>query len=289
MRVKKYLGIALSIGLAICTAGCGEKFPELTDQEYAQTVEYAAGLLMKHSNNGQERLVYIDAEAVERQRAKEAEVAAKAEEEKKEQAKPVQPTPTPVQPQIPEGSETLGEDGQSLTTGDEATGEGSSESEAGAEETGTAEVTATEEDPDAIVLSDEDTQEIIDDIFLSYQGYMVASTYPESSKSYFVNADKNKKLLVLRFDLYNGSDSSKSVNIIPLHPQFQIIFNGENIGYSSVTVLPNDLSTYSGTIDSRAHESVVVLTQISADDAKNIQSLGMIVTLRGETQNVVLK
>ncbi len=288
MRAKKYLGIALSIGLAICTAGCGEKFPELTDQEYAQTVEYAAGLLMKHSNNGQERLVYVDAEALERQRAKEAEAAANAEEEK-EQAKPVQPAPAPVQPQVPEESETLGEEGQDLTTGDEAAGGASSESEAGAEETGQAQATATEEDPDAIVLSDEDTQEIMDDIFLSYQGYMVASTYPESSKSYFVNADKNKKLLVLRFDLYNGSDSSKSVNIIPLHPQFQIIFNGENIGYSSVTVLPNDLSTYSGTIDSRAHESVVVLTQISADDAKNIQSLGMIVTLRGETQNVVLK
>ena len=287
MRVKKYLGIALSIGLAICTAGCGEKFPELTDQEYAQTVEYAAGLLMKHSNNGQERLVYVDAEALERQRAKEAEAAAKAEEEKKEQAKPVQPAP--VQPQAPEESETLGEDGQDLTTGDEAAGGASSESEEGSEETVQAQAAATEEDPDAIVLSDEDTQEIMDDIFLSYQGYMVASTYPESSKSYFVNADKNKKLLVLRFDLYNGSDSSKPVNIIPLHPQFQIIFNGENIGYSSVTVLPNDLSTYSGTIDSRAHESVVVLTQISADDAKNIQSLGMIVTLRGETQNVVLK
>lgn len=288
MKVKKYLGIALSIGLAILATGCGEKFPELTDQQYAQTVEYAAGLLMKHSNNGQERLVYVDAEAVEKQRAKEAAEAAESEKEQ-EQSKPVQPAPAPVQTEPQEPETEGGDEGQALTTGDEATGEVSGENEGSKEETGEPEASASQEDPDAIVLSDEDTQEIMDDIFLSYQGYMVASTYPESSKSYFVNADKNKKLLVLRFDLYNGSDSSKSVNIIPLHPQFQIIFNGKNIGYSSVTVLPNDLSTYSGTIDSRAHESVVVLTQISADDAKNIQSLGMIVTLHGETQNVVLK
>ena len=289
MKVKKYLGIVLTIGLAICTTGCGEKFPELTDEQYAQTVEYAAGLLMKHSNNGQERLVYVDAAALEKQRAKEAAAEEKAAEETKKEQTQTQQVQTTPQPAPAE--QEKGDEGQALTTGDEtvpAGTEATQETEV-SEETTPAEVTGSSEEPGSIVLSDEATQEILDDIFLSYQGYMVASTYPESSKSYFVNADKGKKLLVLRFDLYNASDSSKAVNVIPLHPQFQIIFNGKNIGYSSVTVLPNDLSTYSGTIDSRAHASVVVLTQISSDDAKNIESLGMIVTLRGNSQTVSLK
>ena len=38
-------------------------------------------------------------------------------------------------------------------------------------------------------------KEIMEYIFLSYQGYALSSTYPESSKSYVVNADKGKKLL----------------------------------------------------------------------------------------------
>ena len=133
------------------------------------------------------------------------------------------------------------------------------------------------------------SKEITPGIFLSYQGYAVTNTYPESSKSYVVNADKNKKLLVLRFDLYNGTDGDKSVNMIPLNLLFQIILNGKNIGYSSVTFLPNDLSSYSGTIESRAHESVVVLTQISESESKHIDTLGMIVTLRGQDQKVNLK
>ncbi len=90
-------------------------------------------------------------------------------------------------------------------------------------------------------------------------------------------------------DLYNATDSSKSVNMIPLNLLFQILLNGKNLGYSSVTFLPNDLSSYSGTIDSRAHESVVVLTQIDEKDAGRIDNLGMIVTIKGQDQTVNLK
>ena len=35
----------------ITITGCGSSFPELTDEEYDQTVQYAAGLLMRYSNN----------------------------------------------------------------------------------------------------------------------------------------------------------------------------------------------------------------------------------------------
>lgn len=293
MRVKKYLGIAISIGMAVCITGCGEKFPELTDQQYAQTVEYAAGLLMKHSNNGQERLVYVDAAALEKQRAKEAAAAAEAEkEQEKEQTPPaVETTPAVVetQPEATDAQQGGQEEAPLTTEAEPAPGAEETPAEPAAEEIPETAQTNPSDDAGAITISDEESQEIAENIFLSYQGYMVSSTYPESSKSYVVNADKGKKLLVLRFDLYNASDSSKTVNIIPMNPHFEIILNGKNLGYSSVTFLPNDLSTYSGTIDSRAHESVVVLIQISSDDAKNIESLGMIVTMKGNSQKVNLK
>lgn len=56
-----------------------------------------------------------------------------------------------------------------------------------------------------------------------------------------------------------------------------------------MTFLPNDLSSYVGTIESRAHESLVVLTEIDQDMAKEIQSLGMIVSINGAEQKVSLK
>ncbi|MBE5829499.1 MAG: hypothetical protein E7305_08580 [Butyrivibrio sp.] len=287
MRGKRFFSSALAICLSLSLVGCGEKFPDLTEEQYKQTVEYAAGLLMRYSNNGKERLIYVDAAEIEKQRQKkareEAEKAAEAAEQTPVQQTPVQPLP---QPEPEEDLVLTGEDLQEGTNAESLENGETTQATEGVEEPDSSEAFS---DPDAMILSSDQSQEITPGIFLSYQGYAVTNTYPESSKSYVVNADKSKKLLVLRFDLYNGTDSSQSVNMIPLNLLFQIILNGNNIGYSSVTFLPNDLSSYSGTIESRAHESVVVLTQISESEAKNIDTLGMIVTLRGQDQKVNLK
>ena len=289
MKKRALVQVILATATVLLLSGCGEKFPDLTEDQYNQTVEYAAGLLMKYSNNDQERLVVVDAKEVLKQREKEAqkeaERAAKLEEIKNKN-NATQETTQPVQ--VEEVTEPAPEE---LTTDPELAGEEEVEGLAEKEEekAGEEETSAASSDPNAITLSSDQSQEITDNIFLSYQGYSVSSTYPESSKSYVVNADKGKKLLVLRFDLYNAANSSMHVNMIPLGLSFKIILNGKDIGYSSVTFLPNDLSSYVGTIDSKAHESVVVLTQISEKDSKNIDTLGMIVTLNGQNQTVNLQ
>ena len=298
MRTKKYFGILTAICFSLCLAGCGEAFPELTDDEYNQTVEFAVGLLMKYSNNGQAKLTYVDAKEVTKQREKEAALAEK--EKDKETSKPApQPVqepvkePEPIQTEIEEPSmsstEDLSLDDQGNTQIIDSDIDASSEEVVKEPDDTTTETESVTDDPDAIVISTEETQEIIDDIFLAYEGYSVSSTYPESSKSYVINADKGKKLLVLRFDLYNGSNGAKKVNILEKNIKFQVILNGKNLGYTPVTFLPNDLSSYVGTIESRAHESLVVLTEIDQDMAKEIQSLGMIVSINGAEQKVSLK
>ena len=294
MRAKKYLGIAILMSVCLGLTGCGETFPDLTEEEYNQTVEFAVGLLMKYSNNGQNKLTYVDSKEVTKQREKEA---AKAKEEK-EEPETVTPEPEPVavpQPQD-ESSEGISQDesttllsGQNqgdssaiqLSSADESSDEGTAESSGDAE--------TTKEDPDAIVVSSEDSYEIADNIFLTYDGYSVSSSYPESSKSYVINADKGKKLLVLRFDLYNASDSDTNVNLLKKNIMFQVILNGKNLGYTPVTFLPNDLSSYVGTIDSRAHESLVVLTEIDQSISTQIQTIDLIVTISGTDQKVNLR
>lgn len=279
MKKTRFVQAVLIAGIVFIMTGCGEKFPELTQEQYDQTVEYAAGLLMKYSNNGQERLVVVDVKEVLKERQKEAARAAELELAKERAAKNKQQEMQQQAEEKPQ-EDIVEPEGQELTT----------ESDTGSEaEAETSEETTVAENPNAITLSSEESQEITPNIFLSYQGYSVSSTYPESSKSYVVNADKGKKLLVLRFDLYNGSDSEQAVNMIPLGLSFKIILNGKDIGYSSVTFLPNDLSSYAGKIESRAHESVVVLTQISEKDSTRIESLGMNVTIKGETETVILK
>ena len=338
MYVKRYPALVLTILVAAFLTACGGGLPDMTEDEYNHTIEYAAGVLMKYSNNGQERLIYVDAAELQKQRKKEEAANGISEEQ-------VVETPEPAESENEEQMDLAGDVGESSddtieitdTSDDTETADASSatastetaDSSATTASTETADASATTassdtadtsaasmssdtdrekvqdkeketasdssgkggnaSDKNAIVMSSDESKEVVDDIFLSYQGYMVSSTYPESSKSYVVNADKGKKLLVLRFDLYNGSDRDKSVNFIPMNLMFQIILNGKNIGYSSVTFLPNDLASYSGNIESRAHQSVVVLTQISSSEATNIQNLGMIVTRNGSTTTYALE
>ncbi len=320
MRGKKYLGLAMISALTICLTACGESFPEMTEEEYNQTVEFAVGLLMKYSNNGQAKLTYVDAKELKKQREK---------EEKKKQGTETTQTvqePDPVildtnpndsldeaisQPDNNDSNEdtslndNAGQDESSDSLDEKDTDTATKDSSKEPEQNDNAQEASSEQeqkdkdktsdssdttsDSGAIVLSSDETQEIIDNIFLSYQGYSVSSSYPESSKSYVINAEKGKKLLVLRFDLYNASSSEKKVNLLEKKITFQVLLNGKNLGYTAVTVLPNDLSSYVGTIEAGAHESLVVLTEIDSSLASEIKNLGMIVTISGQKQTVSLK
>ncbi len=298
MKIKKYLGLVIIVLNILVITACGSTFPNLTDEEYNQTVEYAVGLLIKYSNNEQRRLVYVNAREEQKSRdrkaRKEAQNAANENSETKAQAStPQQTSPAPatsVTPASTPAGNTNTEDSQETQTmtGENLAQGGNAENP---QESNDVEEQAAgaESVPGAITMSAEDSQEIAEDLFLSYQGYSVSSTYPESSKSYVVNADKGNKLLVLRFDLYNGSDNDMNVNMLKYDFLFQVLLNGNNLGYTSVTFLPNDLSSYVGTIESRAHESLVVLTQISESQATNIQNLGLILEYNGIEQTVNLK
>ena len=302
MRLNKYFLPAFMIGMTIALTGCGEKFPSLTDEEYDRTVEYAVGLLMKYSRNEQARLTYVDANYEKKKREAKAMELAQAEDDN------AHLTPDPSQNEYKDdeisadvsssGSEAsslasddkAGDESSSSESTDASTGESSKSASSNTDsKAGSGSTSSNMGEKGAITLSADDTQEILNDIFLSYQGYSVSSTYPESSKSYVINADKGKKLLVLRFDLYNASNSAKEVNMLKLDLLFQIILNGKNIGYSSVTFLPNDLTSYVGTIDSRAHESLAILTQIDEKNASNVETLGLIMTEDGKEQRINLR
>ena len=49
----------------VMLSGCGNSFPEMSQEEYDQTVQYAAGLLMRYSNNAVEKLIYVNPDKVE--------------------------------------------------------------------------------------------------------------------------------------------------------------------------------------------------------------------------------
>lgn len=304
-------------------AGCGSEFPELTDEQYQQTVEYAAGLLMKYSNNGIEKLAYVTSDDVEEYLA---EINGETEEE--EDSEEVKPSKTTTEDTVKESTtakstESISDSSESASTKDSAgnvedidlssaTTDNSASNEASSENENASDSATTEISVESVediptsddssegsssettasegtVISETEKQSLGNGLYLTYTGYYVTTSYPQDDASFVITADTGKKLLVLGFKITNETNSAVTLDMVSTNPHFQILVNGENIGYTGVTILENDLSSFYGTIAAGEKKSLVLVKQISETDSKNIDSLGMIASINGTEQTVTLE
>ncbi len=327
-RVVKALITCFAVGVFL--TGCGSQFPEMTDDEYNQTVQYMVSLLMKYSNNGVEKLSSLSSLELQRQMAKEARDSAKAERDAQTAAaianmsadtadtdgatdvdeteqtyntestdaaqndlnEPEQTTLTEPEDETTENTnqeDQITENTNSEDDIDKLLNEYGDELDEGIKNSGgevpdnnTEDIqnTPQETEPDKVVQGMR--QELSKGMFLTYSGYSVASTYPDNDDVFVINATSGKKLLILNFRLANTSGMDVSVDMEKANPHFQVILNGVNVGYTNVTMLDNDLSSYSGTITSGEKKSMVLIKQMDASKLKNVESLGLIGDLGGE-------
>ena len=369
--MKKSILTAITIGMAsgLLLTGCGAQFPEMTEEEYDQIVQYSVNLLLKYSNNGVERLSSLSALELQKQIEKENREAAKAARDAEnaqnianaaeltDEENPEETTDFAMAEDSSETPEEVTDDGseddmevppedgsgkideqtpqEELPSDDQNTEDKSGDSEddidkllekyeddlqegidnasteedssdtgktAEGDETPEGDETSKPEDdsgsdtipiPDASegdsLVTQTDTvvdgmrQEISKGIFLTYSGYSVNSSYADESEVFAITATEGNKLLILNFKLINTSGMDVSVDMAKANPHFQIILNGKNVGYTNVTMLQDDLSTYTGTIPAGAKLNMVLVKQMKADNVKTVDSLGLIGDLKGET------
>ena len=303
----------------VMLSGCGNSFPEMSQEEYDQTVQYAAGLLMRYSNNAVEKLIYVNPDKVKLEDEEESTTTetdiAKAETEKTE---PPQPETTTEKGTIESGGNTQPSGvGISANAGStDAAGDASNDpaTEASKEDTDKAATdisiaeasvdTVQEDDPTASatttttesgststdkVISYSDEQELMDGLYLRYNGYYVTSSYPENAKTMVIEAGNGKRLLVFSFRVVNESGQDKYLDMVKLNPYFQLTINGTNVGYTSVTMLENDLSTFAGTIAAGESKTLVLVKEIDTSLAKNIQELELTISMDGQSQTVIME
>lgn len=304
----------------VMLSGCGNSFPEMSQEEYDQTVQYAAGLLMRYSNNAVEKLIYVNPDKVELEDEEESTTTetdiAKAETEKTE---PPQPETTTEKGTTESGGNSQPSGvGISVNAGStDAAGDASNDpaTEASKEDTDKAATdisiaeasvdTIQEDDPTASattttttesgststdkVISYSDEQELMDGLYLRYNGYYVTSSYPENAKTMVIEAGNGKRLLVFSFRVVNESGQDKYLDMVKLNPYFQLTINGTNMGYTSVTMLENDLSTFAGTIAAGESKTLVLVKEIDTSLAKNIQELELTISMDGQSQTVIME
>lgn len=171
-------------------------------------------------------------------------------------------------------------------SGDQGNDDGSDketdQDDSGSDLQNTVETVAADDD-----LSDLDSE--LGGLKLSFNGYSVMNAYPSSSAQGGVVAGDGEKILVLNFGLSNPTSSAISLNILNRNATFKVSVNGQNVGYTKVTMLINDLSSYVGTVSSGSEEQLVLLVVIPSSQASSISDITVTAAINGKTYTIKLE
>ena len=231
---RKWKAVCLLMAAALTLAGCGNAIPEMTDEEMQAVGEYAAITLLKYDANHRSRLV--DLEVVAQAEAEEK-ARAQAQAQAKEQA----------------GQEEAG--GMRPTEDTPVIGaDGTQESAAPA--------------------TMEEILKLPEGMTITYRENEICESYPRGSENAFaISATAGNQLLVLHFDLYNGSGQDQDLDLISLGLNLKVTVNDSYTRRALTTMLPGDLVCYRNTVAADATVEVAAVIEVPTDMAGNVSSL----------------
>ncbi len=252
MKKGKVLGlIALS---AMLLTGCVDAMPELTAEQSDVIAEYAAGLLLKYSPRYEYRIV------------SEEELAAAIANRQEGSESELEPTTQTEQVQSPE----------------ENVSEASSEDVPAGQEEESAQVQPAEDIDFAAELG-------IDDLIIRYQSFEVCSSYPQDSTGYSVDAARDKKLLILHFDLEGLPEEDVDCNFFDRDLKLRVNINDSISASALNAMLSNNLITYIDVVKAGETVDVVAVVEINDMTEADIQSMVLQASINGNTCTAKLK
>ena len=100
-------------------------------------------------------------------------------------------------------------------------------------------------------------------------------------------ADNGKKLMVLHVTLQNEGDKDVDVDMVSILPSFRATVNKTEETTAEITILPDDLGTWEGTVGAGESVETVILFQLSDAQITSVQQLEMQVTAGKNVSRVV--
>lgn len=238
---KSFFLYGLLICLSLLLTGCTNPFdsmPNLTEEENDLIAEYAAGLLVKHDKNSS-RLASMDAitAADEREATRRANLAA-LEESKKNQKDDTE--------------ENADGDEKKETKPDEA-----------------------KVDTPFYGIASFCQQ---DNFQIEFSGYRICESYPDDGSAdmvFAMDASEGNELLVLQFDVVNVTDEDQLLDMFNSGTRFKISINDGEMKSALSTLLLDDLSSYRDTIPAQSSVTLVLVREVTVDEAINISTISM--------------
>ncbi|MDD6480973.1 MAG: hypothetical protein PUF65_01670 [Lachnospiraceae bacterium] len=126
-----------------------------------------------------------------------------------------------------------------------------------------------------------------DNLEVTCDGYKVADTYKEGSYL-ALNPDMGKKLVVMNFIVKNPGKKAVKLDMVSLGASYYASINGEGKIAETTFFGSKSLSSFDGKIKAGKSEKLVLLFQIPEENAKNISSTGLYVTMDGVTYSVTI-
>jgi len=125
---------------------------------------------------------------------------------------------------------------------------------------------------------------------LTYREMEVCGSYPggaSESDFFSLTATSGNQLLILKFDLYNGTGQEQSLNLLAAAPIFKITVNGDYSRRALTTMLTNDLASYMGAVPAGASNEVILAIEVESSMANSITSLAL--NLKSESKTCAIQ
>lgn len=254
-NISRRFGIGLLIAaVTFSMTGCG-KVIDLTDEENHLIAEYAAELLLKYDKGYHMRY---------------------------------DPDDVTEETMTQTDADTTSAATESATT--EAT---TTEAEKKPEDTksDTTQAAVTSEEPvdgaiNATVDPDFDIASFVGENRISarYSYYMLADSYPSYDQDGMyieVQAPEGYKLLVLKFDIENKTDEDQNIDLYSKDVTYNIIIDNNRKSKQMLTILSDDLYTFSKTVMASSREEDVLLYTVSDSVAQQMKDVKLQVKYGG--------
>lgn len=120
----------------------------------------------------------------------------------------------------------------------------------------------------------------IPDFLVTYTGYEICDIYPEQDSDELVfamQAQQGRKLLILHFNLENPTENAMDCDVVTGSPLFRALLNEDLRINSQTTILLNDLSVYSGTLEGNEAVDTVVVFEIEESTAAELNKISLLI------------
>lgn len=254
--MKKILLTLILIFLSLFLFGCNEVI-DLTDTENEYIAEYAAGLILKYG--GYNKDFYSDSDKEE--------------------------TITTTQEITTEDSDVITEE---VTTENDniLDNEGTMDSNNTTE--------SAEDDSEVVDANQFDIAELISnkDFSIKYIEYHILQEYPSYDNDgvfLVIDAPPGYKLLILKFRITNLTREEQSLNLYEKDIKYSITINDNKSAKAMLTILMDDLYTYSGDIPVDGSFDAVLLFQVSDEIANKINSASLNIKYNDDEATLIIK